>query len=69
MRKLFEDFYLKVFLRLVQAESKGGCDRLFRRRKSSVGRLAEEAVDGVLHVLLGLEVGDVLNDAFYCQII
>ena len=53
----------------MQAKSKGGCDRLFRRRKSSVGRLAEEAVDGVLHVLLGLEVGDVLNDAFYCQII
>ena len=52
----------------MQAKSKGGCDRLFRRRKSSVGRLAEEAVDGVLHVLLGLEVGDVLNDAFYCQI-
>ena len=53
----------------MQPESKGRCDRLFRRRQSSVGRLAEEAVDGVLHVLLGLGVGDVLNDAFYCQII
>ena len=65
MRKFFQDFYLKIFLRLMQPESKGRCDRLFRRRQSSVGRLAEEAVDGVLHVLLGLEVGDVLNDAFY----
>ena len=35
-------------------DPQGGSNRSLRSRKSSIGRFAEEAVDGVLHVLLRL---------------